>query len=80
MPKHEKEINVTDPFYLWVVSEQQEGHFMARKFLVREDRMVATEDVHRGDTLEELRAKLPHGLRRLPRWPGDKPHVYETWL
>jgi hypothetical protein len=39
-----------------------------------------TETVLRAASLDELRAMLPPGLRRLPREPGDEEQIVETWI
>ena len=33
-----------------------------------------------GESLEDVRSKLPHGLHRLPRNTNDAPAIIETWL
>lgn len=39
-----------------------------------------TAKVLKGDTLDALRAQMPHGLTCIPRSPGDDPVIVECWL
>jgi hypothetical protein len=41
---------------------------------------VMTEIVLGAASLDELRAMLPPGLRRLPRELGDEEQIVETWI
>ena len=52
------------------------GRFFARKWLLDQP----TNQVLQGQTLEELRGKLPQGLARLAPAPQDDPCIVETWL
>jgi hypothetical protein len=69
---------------MWTVYRQPRDYpngYVARRFEV-DSKLgpVATSNVHVGDTLEAVRAKLPPGLYRLPRDDRDAPSVVETWL
>jgi hypothetical protein len=41
---------------------------------------VATGDFVVGDTMNDVRAKLPPGLMRLERSAHDHPQVRESWI
>ena len=64
---------------LWVVYENAAdlpGVFCARKWLLDKP----TGEMRQHKTLEGLRELLPRGLYRLPRNPGDEPHIVEVWI
>lgn len=55
--------------------------WVARPWLITPGNAAKTIPLHLvGCTLEQLREKLPHGLTRLERNPGDDPAIVETWL
>ena len=55
------------------------GQYVARRWEARET-PVATGDLHLADSLEAIRALIPPGLARLPRYDGDDPCIVETWF
>jgi hypothetical protein len=72
---------------LWTVYDSPDdypGKVVAREFRIcRKDGKVVTETVGEpviGDSVLEVRSRLPSGLARLPREPADHPSVVETWL
>ncbi len=54
--------------------------YEARKFMIGGGEARPTDVTHRGHTLDQVRAKLPHGLVRIYRSPEDDPVIVETWL
>jgi hypothetical protein len=56
--------------------------YVARLWLIRRgtEAPVMTAIVLRAASLDELRAMLPPGLRRLPREPDDEVQIVETWI
>lgn len=64
---------------IWTVYDHPKDDpdsFIARAFLLD---MPLTWYL-RADTLDGLRAQLPHGLLRLERSAGDDPVIVESWL
>lgn len=60
----------------WVVRAQDAGVSP----LECPDRIRRHELFFECDSLEEARAKVPEGLYRMPRQPGDDPVIVECWL
>jgi hypothetical protein len=52
------------------------GKFVARRW----ELTTPTDEVIVADTLDEVRERLPLGLRCLDRHSGDDPVIVETWL
>ena len=50
--------------------------YIARKWVSG----VPTHDIFRGESLEDIREKIPEGLYCLPREAGDDPVIVETWF
>jgi hypothetical protein len=71
-------------FTLWTVYNRPVDypkHFVARRFEVQPGgRLVTTDDVLTGETLDGVREQLPRGLHRVVRQPGDLPSIMETWI
>ncbi|HEX8957375.1 MAG TPA: hypothetical protein VF798_13930 [Burkholderiaceae bacterium] len=68
-----------DDLSMWVVYEEPPGfpdQYVARRYVLEKD----TGDYVVGDTLNDVRAKLPPGLMRLERSPQDDPQVRESWI
>lgn len=55
-------------------------HFVGRRHEVLDGDTVATDDIVTGDTVEEVRARLPRGLYCLPIDPTDDPRIVEVWV
>jgi hypothetical protein len=73
---------MTESLAMWAVYRHPSDypdHFVARKFAVTKE-IYVTNDMFVADTLEELRALLPGGLHRLPRFEHDDPNIVEVWL
>ena len=74
-----KKIEDDDDLSMWVVYEEPPGfpdQYVARRYVLERD----TGDYVVGDTLNDVRAKLPAGLMRLERSPQDDPQVRESWI
>lgn len=72
-----------DLLSIWTVYDHPRDYpasFVARRSEVIDGVVQVTADMFVADTLDELRALLPPGLYRLPRFPGDQPHIVEVWL
>lgn len=73
-----------DHWDLWVIYDNPldfPGQHVARRHVVRVDGFPeATDDHHVADTLDAIRALLPEGLTRIPRFADDEPQIVETWL
>jgi hypothetical protein len=54
--------------------------FAARRFVTGPGTYTADAEVITGDTLDEVRAKLPPFLCLMPRSPGDDPVIVESWI
>jgi len=68
-----------DDLSMWVVYEDPPefpNQYVARRYLLDVD----TGDYEVGDTLNDVRAKLPPGLMRLERSKHDHPQVRESWI
>lgn len=66
-------------FPIWVIYDSPvdlPGRFVARKWLLDKP----TAELLQGQTLDELREKLPPGLTMIPRDPADGPKIVESWL
>lgn len=64
---------------LWTIYDKPDdfpGGFVARKWLLDQP----TSELLQNQTLEGIRAMLPHGLMCLPRAPEDDPRIVETWI
>jgi hypothetical protein len=56
------------------------GKWVLRGFDVRGGSVQAQADCSVADSLEEIHARLPGGLVRLPRTLDDDPAIYESWV
>jgi hypothetical protein len=69
---------------MWVVTKNPSdypGKFVARlNYITAEGRFSLAGEPLTADSLDALRAKLPLGLHRLPRWAHDDPVIVEVWL
>ncbi len=54
--------------------------FVARKWFAENGLVVLTNELLTGDSLEDLRARLPRGLACFPRADGDDPVIVECWM
>lgn len=64
---------------IWVIYDSPidfPGRFVARKWLLDKP----TAELLEGNTLDELRAKIPEVLYRLPRDPSDDAKIVESWI
>ena len=67
---------------IWTVYERPLDHpeqFVARRW-VATPQPVPTDEVLFAHDLDDLRQKMPSGLVRMPRQPGDDPVIVETWI
>jgi hypothetical protein len=68
---------------MWVIYDHPTDYpdrYVARRFYSGPGVILASDDLLTGDTIEELRILLPHGLTRVPRSPQDDPKVLEAWV
>lgn len=82
MSKNQIKLNSADEdddLSMWVVYEDTAefpNQYVARRYRLDKD----TGDYVVGDTLNDVRAKLPKGLMRLERSSHDHPQVRESWI
>jgi hypothetical protein len=72
-------IDESDDLSMWVIYEDTPefpNQYVARCYRLD----VATGDFVVGDTMNDVRAKLPPGLMRLERSAHDHPQVRESWI
>lgn len=77
-----EELKLMEVHEMWTVDRNPPDFphsYVARKWVIGKT-PEATCDVVTGETLEEVRAKLPAGLHCLNRCPEDQPLLVETWL
>jgi hypothetical protein len=70
------------PLVMWVIYRTPKDYpdcYVARCWRIT-GVVHATDGTLTADTLEELRAKLPLGLRRVSRHTDDDPVIVETWI
>ena len=69
---------------MWTVYDRPKDYptlFVARRSELRSlGKIATTEDLRLAETLDDVRAKLPPGLYRLDRMPGDDAKIVEVWL
>jgi hypothetical protein len=68
---------------LWVITENPSdypGQFVAREWHIGQNINAPTPRCHVAGTLDEVRAKLPPFLTRLPPDPRDDRVIVETWI
>lgn len=71
-----------DDLPMWTVTQHPLDYpdgFVARMCRALPQPQVTQFAVY-GDTLEEVRAGLPPGLFRMPRYDEDEPQIVEVWL
>lgn len=56
------------------------GKYVVRRNDIGRGAVIATEEHHVGDTLDEVRAVVPAGCVMLPRYANDDPAIVEVWL
>lgn len=74
---------MSETLSLWTVYEKPAdfpNHYVARRFEVQGIQHSATNDHIVADSLGSLRNMLPQGLRCIPRFPQDDPHIVEVWI
>ena len=72
-----------DYLSMWVIYEDptdNPGKFVARMHMAGRECYGATELHVVGDSLDEVRDKLPPGVVNIGRQIGDEPHIVEVWL
>lgn len=74
-----------EPLGLWTIYDHPTDFpdcYVARKWIIAPSNPApsSTTEILRDANLENLRAKLPPGLTKIPRLPGDDPVVLETWI
>jgi hypothetical protein len=68
---------------MWVVYAQPRDYpmqYVLRLWELRDEKMIATNQMGLADSLEEVREMLPPGLFRLSRFDNDDPCIVEVWL
>ena len=79
MNKEQSRRHDDDDTSMWVVYEEPPAfpnQYVARRYRS----YVETGEYVVGDTLNDVRAKLPPGLMRLERSSQDDPMVRESWI
>jgi hypothetical protein len=79
MSKEQSRRHDDDDTSMWVVYEEPPAfpnQYVARRYRS----YVETGEYVVGDTLNDVRAKLPPGLMRLERSSQDDPMVRESWI
>jgi hypothetical protein len=75
--------NARDNLPMWVIYRPTTldfpGKWLARMFLTIPS-SGPTDHLIVGASLEEIRARLPHGLTNLGRMLGDDPVIEEVWV
>ena len=80
----------TSPIKIWVIY-QQPTDFPGVNFVMREHHIyrrsgnadrgaTPTENVYKGDTIDQLRRKIPQGKQRMIRSEADEPQIVEWWF
>ena len=68
---------------VWTIYDHPSDYpdcFVMRRSEIRPGAVVSTQEVYTAATLDDLRHRLPRGLYRQPRMPGDDPVIVETWF
>ncbi|MFG7180720.1 hypothetical protein ACGYQ5_14425 [Burkholderia pseudomallei] len=70
---------------MWVVYERPTDYpegYIARRWTLANGAGLqpSTNEVFTGDSLDDVRRKLPQGLHRIHRDPRDEPQIVEVWL
>lgn len=79
MTKQDNASNDDDDGSIWVVYESP--HDFPDKYVARRLHLSRpTADFVVGDTLVDVRAKLPKGLFRMERSDRDDPQIRESWI
>lgn len=79
MSKEQSRRHDDDDTSMWVIYEEPPAfpnQYVARRYRS----YVETGEYVVGDTLNDVRAKLPPGLMRLERSSQDDPMVRESWI
>jgi len=79
MSKEQSRRHDDDDTSMWIVYEEPPAfpnQYVARRYRS----YVETGEYVVGDTLNDVRAKLPPGLMRLERSSQDDPMVRESWI
>ena len=79
MSKEQSRRHDDDDTSMWIVYEEPPAfpnQYVARRYRS----YVETGEYVVGDTLSDVRAKLPPGLMRLERSSQDEPMVRESWI
>ena len=69
-------------FEMWVIYDKPKDFpdkYVARKWIV-DEKPVPTGEVLTGNTLNEIRTKLPRDLYKVNRSPWDDACIVETWV
>jgi hypothetical protein len=67
---------------IWTVYERPKDYpqgYVARRFVIKANLPISTEETMFGLTPDDVRAQLPKGLIRIERDPEDEPQIVETW-
>jgi hypothetical protein len=74
---------VTDCLTIWTIYRRPTDYpdsWVLRGHEVLRDGTQAHKFCFVAPTLDEVRAKVPPGTRRVGREPGDHPVIYESWV
>jgi hypothetical protein len=71
--------------WIWVIYDHPSDfpdEFVARRWIIIPMRhcYMPTADFYTAKTLDDIRARLPKGLTRLPRQDDDDVVIVETWV
>lgn len=72
-----------DALHIWTIYDHPRDYskgFIARMFVVRDGYSGPTDITVTGETLDEVRDKIPQGLYCMPRQEQDDPVIVESWL
>lgn len=68
---------------VWVVCFNPKdfpSKYVVRKHTIGKFNNESTNEYYIGDTLDDVRAKIPMGMLRFPRVALDHPAIVESWL
>lgn len=72
-----------DALHIWTIYDHPTDFpsgFIARLYTVTAEGGKPTSACYTGDTLDEVRAKIPQGLYNMGRQPEDDSKIVESWL
>lgn len=67
----------------WVIYAQPLDYptkYVLRRWDIRPNQIIATNDIKVADSLAEIRKMVPPGLYRMARYDDDDPCIVEVWF